>query len=164
VVLNGDALVVSGDVEVADDVKEVTTNSMVWSKCSIASWDGEERWPECLRATVSFGWRWSALFTTKSNKPRLSEGVQEKERKREVGRRARGTVVTPESMKNGRSTGGLRRENPPAWRHLWLGKKRGNGEEGEGFIGEERCGKLLTETAEIKASNGGGFWRWLDRG
>jgi hypothetical protein len=45
----------------------------------------------------------------------------------------------------------LRRSNPPSWRHLWLRKTRGNGDEVRVFISEKWCGELLTEMVGIKA-------------
>jgi hypothetical protein len=61
---NGDSPMVFYDNKMVDKGRRDEASPGVWSTSPIASWDGEERWPEELLATTTFGQRWGGWFAT----------------------------------------------------------------------------------------------------
>jgi hypothetical protein len=116
---------------------------LTWSGATIRS-----RWWGCSRswlpvavsargrralATTSFGRGRARGFAVKKVRRRYQGGAhgQKEEMSTEIWRRT--YLESPESLKLGGDIGGLRRANTPARRRLGWGKKRGIGEDGEGF-------------------------------
>jgi hypothetical protein len=84
-------------------------------------------------ATASFGRGRARGFAIRKIGRRYQGGAhgQKEEMSTEIWRRT--YLESLESLKLGGDRGGLRRANTPAWRRLGWGKKRGIGEDGEGF-------------------------------